>query len=128
MLKYCEIRTNFEVGISRLSLGILFSSILMLTITGLSLPVEANSTDENIEFDEYEWTVLAGEELLNDPMTAKILKNIEPIVFDLLEKWINHDPEKTGVFIGRVLDMVWRADPLSRARGIYRGFFFQRHS
>ncbi|HEU64695.1 MAG: hypothetical protein KR126chlam4_00841 [Candidatus Anoxychlamydiales bacterium] len=58
----------------------------------------------------------------------KILKNIEPIVFDLLEKWINHDPEKTGVFIGRVLDMVWRADPLSRARGIYRGFFFQRHS
>ncbi len=77
MLKYCEIRTNFEVGISRLSLGILFSSILMLTITGLSLPVEANSTDENIEFYEYEWTVLAGEELLNDPMTAKILKNIE---------------------------------------------------
>ncbi|MFB3152518.1 MAG: hypothetical protein ACE1Y0_03510, partial [Nitrosopumilaceae archaeon] len=65
------------MGISRLSLGILFSSILMLTITGLSLPVEANSTDENIEFDEYEWTVLAGEELLNDPMTAKILKNIE---------------------------------------------------
>ena len=77
MLKYCEIRTNFEVGISRLSLGILFSSILMLTITGLSLPVEANSTDENLELDEYEWTVLAGEELLNDPMTAKILKNIE---------------------------------------------------
>jgi len=74
ILKYCEIHKNVEVGISRLSMGILFSSILMLTITGLSLPAEANSTDENIEQDEYEWTVLAGEELLNDPMTAKILK------------------------------------------------------
>jgi len=29
----------------------------MLTITGLSLPAEANSTDENIELDEYEWIV-----------------------------------------------------------------------
>jgi len=43
---------NFEVGISRLSLGILFSSILMLPITGLSLPVEAYSTDENMELNE----------------------------------------------------------------------------
>ncbi|NGX49132.1 MAG: hypothetical protein K940chlam5_00728 [Candidatus Anoxychlamydiales bacterium] len=59
---------------------------------------------------------------------SKILKNIESIVFDLFEKWINHDPEKKGVFIGRILDIVWRADPLSRARGIYRGFFFQRNS
>ncbi|NGX51966.1 MAG: hypothetical protein KR126chlam5_00259 [Candidatus Anoxychlamydiales bacterium] len=58
----------------------------------------------------------------------KILKNIEPIVFDLFKKWINHDPEKTGVYIGRILNIIWRADPLSRARGIYRGFFFQRNS
>ncbi|NGX33308.1 MAG: hypothetical protein K1060chlam4_01370 [Candidatus Anoxychlamydiales bacterium] len=59
---------------------------------------------------------------------SKILKNIEPIVFDLFEKWINHDPEKTGVYVGRILGIVWKADPLSRARGIYRGFFFQRNS
>lgn len=57
----------------------------------------------------------------------KILKNIEPLAFDLIEKCLNHDPEKTGVYIGRILDIVWRADPLSRARGIYRGFFFQRN-
>ena len=47
----------------------------MLTITGLSLPAEANS--ENILANEYDWTVLAGEELLNDPMAIQILKNIE---------------------------------------------------
>ena len=59
---------------------------------------------------------------------SKILKNIEPLAFDLIEKWLNHDREKKGVYIGRILDIVWRADPLSMARGIYRGFFYQKNS
>ena len=77
ILIYYEVHKIFELGISRLSLGIIFSFILMFTISGLSLPAEANSTDENMELDEYEWTVLAGEGLLNDPTAVQILKNIE---------------------------------------------------
>ena len=49
----------------------------MVTISGLSLPAEADSTNENAQLNEYEWTVLAGNDLLNDPMAAQILKNIE---------------------------------------------------
>ncbi|NGX34101.1 MAG: hypothetical protein K1060chlam1_00448 [Candidatus Anoxychlamydiales bacterium] len=56
----------------------------------------------------------------------KILKNIEELTFQLIEKAINHDPEKHGVYIGRILHMIKDADPLSRLRGIYRGFFLQR--
>jgi len=56
----------------------------------------------------------------------KILKNIEPLAFDLFEKWINHDLEKNGYYIGRILDIIWRSEPLLIARGIYRGFFFQK--
>jgi len=51
ILIYYEVHKIFELGISRLSLGIIFSFILMFTISGLSLPAEANS-DENMELDE----------------------------------------------------------------------------
>jgi len=55
----------------------------------------------------------------------KILKNIEPLFFKFIEKAINHKPEKVGFFLGRILNMVMNADPLSRIRGIYQGYFFQ---
>ena len=62
----------------RLILGFTLSILLMLTISSLTQPADASSTEDlQAELDVYEWTILAGEDLLNDPMTAKILENIE---------------------------------------------------
>jgi len=62
----------------RLILGFSLSILLILTISSLNQPADASSTEDlQAELDVYEWTVLAGEDLLNDPMTAKILENIE---------------------------------------------------
>ncbi len=58
----------------------------------------------------------------------KILKNFEPLFFGFVKKWINYDPEKVGVYIGRILEMIYEADPALRTRGIYRGFFLQKNS
>lgn len=62
----------------RLILGFTLSILLMITISSLTQPADATSTEDlQAELDVYEWTILAGEDLLNDPMTAKILENIE---------------------------------------------------
>ncbi len=53
-------------------------SIALSGITLISLFSSAaayNGTDS--EQDSYDWNVLAGEDLLNDPLSAKILQNIE---------------------------------------------------
>jgi hypothetical protein len=62
----------------RLFLGFTLSILLILTISSLNQPADASSTEDlQAELDVYEWTVLAGEDLLNDPLTAKFLENIE---------------------------------------------------
>jgi len=48
-------------------------------ITLLSSFTSAYAADNGTDYEEdsYEWNVLAGEDLLNDPLAAKILENIE---------------------------------------------------
>ena len=62
----------------RLIISFTISILLILSITSLTQPVDASSTEDlQAELEAYEWTILAGDKLLNDPMTAKILENIE---------------------------------------------------
>lgn len=62
----------------RFSIGFSLTILLILSISILAQPVDATSTEDlQAELDAYKWTILAGDDLLNDPMTAKILENIE---------------------------------------------------
>ena len=60
---------------SRSELILSFSSILIL-ITMLILPAEATESDD-ISTEDFEWTTLVGDDLKNNPLVEKILKNIE---------------------------------------------------
>jgi hypothetical protein len=62
----------------RLIIGFSLAILLMLTISSLNQSAEASTTEDlQAELVAYKWTILAGDDLLNDPMTAKILENIE---------------------------------------------------
>ncbi len=52
-------------------------SLSGITLLSLFASAEAASNETDYEQDSYEWNVSAGEDLLNDPLTAKILQNIE---------------------------------------------------
>jgi len=56
------------------TISITLSGIMLLSLFS-SADAAYNGTD--YEQDSYEWNVLAGEDLLNDPLAAKILQNIE---------------------------------------------------
>ena len=56
------------------TISIALSGIILLSLFS-SADAAYNGTD--YEQDSYEWNVLAGEDLLNDPLAAKILQNIE---------------------------------------------------
>ncbi len=60
---------------SRSELILSFSSILIL-FTMLILPAEATESDD-ISTEDFEWTTLVGDDLKNNPLVEKILKNIE---------------------------------------------------
>ncbi len=52
-------------------------SLSGITLLSLFASAEAASNETDYEQDSYEWNVSAGEDLLNDPLTVKILRNIE---------------------------------------------------
>jgi len=52
-------------------------SLSGITLLSLFASADAASNETDYEQDSYEWNVSAGEDLLNDPLTAKILQNIE---------------------------------------------------
>ena len=52
-------------------------SLSGITLLSLFASADAASNGTDYEQDSYEWNVLAGEDLLNDPLAAKILENIE---------------------------------------------------
>ena len=52
-------------------------SLSGITLLSLFASADAASNGTDYEQDSYEWNVLAGEDLLNDPLSAKILQNIE---------------------------------------------------
>ncbi len=72
-------------------IGRAFLVTICIALSGITLlssfasaDAAANGTDyeqayngTDYDQDSYEWNVLAGEDLLNDPLAAKILENIE---------------------------------------------------
>lgn len=78
MDQYFYKKTNEDsksLGITR-AVFVLSFSLLVLTVTTLILPAEATSDETNADQD-YQWSVLTGNDLLNDPTAIKILQNIE---------------------------------------------------
>jgi len=65
------------VLIGRAILVTICISLSGITLLSLFASADAASNGTDYEQDSYEWNVLAGEDLLNDPLAAKILQNIE---------------------------------------------------
>jgi len=68
---------SYTVLIGRAILVTICISLSGITLLSLFASADAASNRTDYEQDSYEWNVLAGEDLLNDPLSAKILQNIE---------------------------------------------------
>ena len=49
----------------------------MVAVSTQNIDVFAQTNDENLDTDSFEWTILLGDDLKNNPTAIKILKNIE---------------------------------------------------
>jgi len=52
-------------------------TIGMVAVSTQNIDVFAQTNDENLDTDSFEWTILLGDDLKNNPTAIKILKNIE---------------------------------------------------
>ena len=65
------------VLIGRAILVTIFTALSGITLLSSFASADAADNGTDYEEDSYDWNVLAGEDLLNDPLAAKILENIE---------------------------------------------------
>jgi len=68
---------SYTVLIGRAILVTISIALSAITLLSLFSSADAAYNGTDYEQDSYEWNVLAGEDLLNDPLAAKILQNIE---------------------------------------------------
>ena len=54
----------------------LMITIGMVAVSTQNIDVFAQTNDEKLDTDSFEWTILLGDDLKNNPTAIKILKNI----------------------------------------------------